>query len=106
MSNILTKLIHSVVLSGAGIVVSSAVSAATLDQALVEAWKNNPSLESERDTLAAADSQVDAAQGNYKPQVKLFGGIGTSDQGVDFMNIPGFHLPISYVVLNTREVGL
>ena len=106
MSNILTKLIHSVVLGGAGIVVSSAVSAATLDQALVEAWKNNPSLESERDTLAAADSQVDAAQGNYKPQVKLFGGIGTSHQGVDFMNIPGFHLPINYVVLNTREVGL
>jgi len=106
MSNIVTKLIHSVVAGSAGLLVSSTVSAATLEQALVQAWKNNPTLESERDTLAAADSQVNAAQGGYYPQVKAFGGIGTAHQGVDFMAIPGFNLPISYVVLNTREYGL
>ena len=106
MSNTLTKLIHSVTLGGAGLFVSSAVSAATLDQALVQAWKNNPTLAAERDSLAAAESRVDASQGNYYPQVKLFGGIGTAHQGVDFMPIPGFRLPVSYVVLNTREVGL
>ncbi|HEV2110529.1 MAG TPA: TolC family outer membrane protein [Gammaproteobacteria bacterium] len=106
MSNILTKLIHSVAGSGAALLVSSTVSAASLDEALVQAWKNNPTLASERDTLAAADSRVDAAQGYYYPQVKLFGGIGTSHQGVDFMAIPGFNLPISYIVLNTRQLGL
>ena len=72
----------------------------------MQAWKNNPTLASERDTLAAADNRVDAAQGYYYPQVKLFGGIGTSHQGVDFMAIPGFNLPISYIVLNTRQLGL
>src|SRR5579872_7425582 len=106
MSNIVTKLIHGVAAGSAALVVSSTVSAATLDEALVQAWKNNPTLASERDTLAAADSRVDAAQGYYYPQVKLFGGIGTSHQGVDFMAIPGFNLPISYIVLNTRQLGL
>ena len=106
MSNIVTKLIHSIALGGAGFFVSSAVSAATLEQALVQAWKNNPSLASEQDNLAAAESRVDASQGYYYPQVKLFGGIGTAHQGVDFMAIPGFNLPVSYVVLNTRQVGV
>src|SRR5690348_5839734 len=106
MSNTLTKFIRGAALGGAGFIVSSAVSAATLEQALVQAWKNNPTLASERDTLAAAESRADASQGYYYPQVKLFGGIGTSHQGVDFMNIPGFKLPISSIVLNTREVGV
>ncbi len=106
MSNIVTKLIHSVAFGSAGFFVSSAVSAATLDQALVQAWKNNPTLASERDTLAATESRVDASQGYYYPQVKLFGGIGTAHQGVDFMDIPGFSLPVSYVVLNTRQLGV
>ena len=106
MSNMLTKFIRGAALGGAGFIVSSAVSAATLEQALVQAWKNNPTLASERDTLAAAESRADASQGYYYPQVKLFGGIGTSHQGVDFMNIPGFKLPISSIVLNTREVGV
>ena len=49
---------------------------------------------------------MDEAQGGYYPQVKLFGGIGTAHQGVEFMEIPGFNLPLNYVVLNTREIGL
>ena len=106
MSNIVRKLIQSAALGGAGFLVSSAVSAATLDQALVQAWQNNPTLMAERDTLAAADSRLGEAQGGYYPQVKLFGGIGTSHQGVEFMNIPGFNLPINSIVLNTREIGL
>lgn len=106
MSNILTKSIYRALLGSAGFLLSGTVSAATLDQALVQAWQNNPTLESERDTLAAADSQVDASEGGYYPQVKAFGTIGTAHQGVDFMDIPGFNLPISYVVLNTREIGV
>jgi len=107
MSNSLTAKCFSLVATGcAGFLLSGAVSAATLDQALVQAWQNNPTLMSERDTLAPADSQLGAAEGGYYPQVKLFGGVGTAHQGVNFMAIPGFQLPVSYVVLNTREIGV
>src|SRR5690348_1231885 len=107
MSNILTAKRYTLAAAGCvGFLISGAVSAATLDQALVQAWQNNPTLMSERDTLAAADSQLDTAEGGYYPQVKLFGGVGTAHQGVNFMPIPGFALPVSYIVLNTREIGV
>src|SRR5579871_5670960 len=108
MSNrIIAKALKRALLaSAAGLTLSSAASAATLEQALAQAWQNNPTLQSERDSLIAAGYRVDAAQGGYYPQVKAFGGIGTAHQGVDFMAIPGFQLPVSYVVLNTREIGL
>lgn len=107
MSNSLVTKRYTVVVAGfTGFLLSGSVSAATLDQALVQAWQNNPTLMAERDSLAAADSQLNAAKGGYYPQVKLFGGIGTAHQGVGFMAIPGFALPIDYVVLNTREIGL
>ena len=108
MSNrIIAKALKRALLaSAAGLTLSSAASAATLEQALAQAWQNNPTLQSERDSLIATGYRVDAAQGGYYPQVKAFGGIGTAHQGVDFMAIPGFQLPVSYVVLNTREIGL
>jgi outer membrane protein len=82
------------------------VYADTLDQALVQAWQNNPSLQSQRDSLAAAADRADEAQGGYYPQVKLFGGVGTAHSDVTFMPIPGFNLPLSYFDLNTRQVGV
>ena len=106
MSNIATKPIYRVLAASTGILLSGAVSAATHDQAQVQAWQNNPTLQAERDTHAAADSRIEQAQGGYYPQVKAFAGIGTSHQGVEFMDIPGFNLPINYVVLNTRQVGV
>ena len=70
MSNIVTKPIYRALAGSAGFLLSGAVSAATLDQALVQAWQNNPTLQSERDNLAAADSRVDASQGGYYPDRK------------------------------------
>ena len=107
MSNpIYPKALHRILVAGAGLVVSGAVSAATLEQALAQAWQNNPSLQAERDTLEAAGNRVDTAHGGYYPQVKVFGGLGTSHNDVSFMAIPGFALPLDEFALNTRQIGL
>src|SRR5579872_3486866 len=106
MSNkILQKAVKAALFAAAG-AVSTYAGAATLDQALVQAWQNNPTLAAERQSLAAAQDQVDEAKGGYYPQVKLFGGIGTSHNDVTFMPIPGFSLPLNEFSLNTRQVGL
>lgn len=104
----LTKCLSRVALGGAGFLLSAAVSAGTLDQALVQAWQNNPNLEAERDSLEAAGSRVDEAQGGYYPQVKAFGGLGTTHLDVSFMQLAGFPFPTSTIPasLNTREIGL
>src|SRR5579863_7406085 len=109
MSNrTLSKALRRVLAAAAGFVVSTTVSAATLEQALTQAWQNNPALEAQRDSLAAAGTRVDEAQGGYYPQVKLFGGVGTSHLDVTFMQLPGFPFPANSigVPLNTRQVGL
>lgn len=90
----------------AGALMANTGQADTLDQALVQAWQNNPSLQAQRDSLAAAADRADEAQGGYYPQVKLFGGVGTAHSDVSFMPIPGFNLPLNYFDLNTRQVGV
>lgn len=94
------------ILAGLGFLIAGSVQAASLSEALTQAWQNNPALEAERDSLRSSEDQLDQAKGGYYPQVKLFGGVGTSHQGVDFMAIPGFSLPIDTIVLNTRQVGV
>src|SRR5579859_6122821 len=86
--------------------VSAHAGAVTLDQALVQAWQNNPSLAAERESLAAAADRVDQAKGGYYPQVKLFGGIGTSHSDVTFMPLGPISFNIDQFALNTREVGV
>ena len=80
--------------------------AATLDQALVQAWQNNPTLAAERESLAAAQDEVDQAKGGYYPQVKAFGGVGYSWNNVDLMPLGPVNLGISSFDLHTRQVGL
>ena len=109
MSNLtLSKALNRTLAVMAGFVVCTTVSAATLEQALTQAWLNNPTLEAQRDSLAAAGNRVDEAQGGYYPQVKLFGGVGTSHLDVTFMQLPGFPFPANSigVPLNTRQVGV
>ncbi|MGE5626275.1 MAG: TolC family outer membrane protein [Bacillota bacterium] len=109
MSNrILSEAVKQSLALATGLVLSATVSATTLEQALAQAWANNPTLEAERDTLAAASNRVDEAQGGYYPQVKLFGGVGTSHLDVGFMQLPGFPFPANTigVPLNTRQVGV
>ncbi len=91
---------------GLGFLASGSVAAATLPQALAQAWANNATLQAERDSLQAAGDRVDQATGGYYPQVKLFGGAGTSHNDVSFMPIPGFNLPLDNFSLNTRQVGV
>src|SRR5882724_13215037 len=106
MSNtILQKAVKAALFAATGLV-SGHAAAATLDQALVQAWQNNPTLESERQTLAAAQDRVDEAKGGYYPQVKLFGGVGTSHNDVTFMPLGPISFNINEFSLNSREVGL
>ncbi|HEY1991021.1 MAG TPA: TolC family outer membrane protein [Gammaproteobacteria bacterium] len=106
MSNkILQKAVKAALFAAAGAIGSHA-GAATLDQALAQAWQNNPTLAAERESVEASQNQVDEAKGGYYPQVKAFGGIGTSHNDVTFMPIPGFKLPLNEFSLNTRQIGL
>jgi TolC family type I secretion outer membrane protein len=103
MSN--SKLKVQILLTGA-LLAADQASAATLEQALAQAWQSNPGLQSARADLAATAENVDQAKGGYYPQVKLFGGLGTSHQDVQFMAIPGFNIPIDRIILNTQQVGV
>lgn len=79
-----------------------AASAATLREALSQAWLSNPQLQAERATLAASGEQVEQAKGQYYPQVKVFGAVGAAHQDVD----TGGLFPVDTIILNTRSVGL
>ncbi|HET7922801.1 MAG TPA: TolC family outer membrane protein, partial [Gammaproteobacteria bacterium] len=85
----------------AGVLASPIAGAATLDQALTRAWRDNPQLQAQRAVLAAAGEQVDQAKGGYYPQIKVFGGVGTAHQDVE-----STFFPIDTIVLNSRSIGL
>ena len=107
MSNkVIRRAVKAAIFAMTGLSLSAGTSAATLDEALTQAWQNNPTLAAERESLAAAQNRVEEAQGGYYPQVKLFGGLGTSHNDVSFMAIPGFALPLDEFSLNTRQVGI
>lgn len=53
--------------------------AETLDQALADAWRNNPQLLAARSGQAAAQSDVRAAKGGWYPKLALTGGVGRDD---------------------------
>lgn len=76
--------------------------AATLQDALGQAWQGNPQLQAERANLAASTEQVEEAKGGYYPQVKVFGGIGAAHQDVN----TGGLFPIDTIILNSRSIGL
>jgi TolC family type I secretion outer membrane protein len=105
-NNVTRQAVRTAFYAMVGLAVSAEASAATLEQALTQAWQNNPTLAAERESLAAAQNRVEEAQGGYYPQVKLFGGLGTSHNDVTFMAIPGFALPLDEFSLNTRQVGI
>ncbi|MGH8371605.1 MAG: TolC family outer membrane protein [Gammaproteobacteria bacterium] len=76
--------------------------AATLQDALSQAWLSNPQLQSQRASLAASGEQVEQAKGGYYPQVKVFGGLGAAHQDVD----TGGLFPVDTIILNSRSIGL
>jgi outer membrane protein len=105
-NNVIRRAVKAAIYAMTGLTLSAGASAATLEEALTQAWQNNPTLAAERESLAAAQNRVEEAQGGYYPQVKLFGGLGTSHNDVSFMAIPGFALPLDEFSLNTRQVGI
>jgi TolC family type I secretion outer membrane protein len=105
-NNVIRRAVKAAIYAMTGLSLSAGASAATLEEALTQAWQNNPTLAAERESLAAAQNRVEEAQGGYYPQVKLFGGLGTSHNDVSFMAIPGFALPLDEFSLNTRQVGI
>jgi TolC family type I secretion outer membrane protein len=106
MSNRHTFLIRPGYLIASGLIAAGlgvqVASAATLQDALSQAWLSNPQLQAERASLAASGEQVEQAKGGYYPQVKVFGGIGAAHQDVD----TGGFFPIDTIILNSRSIGL
>lgn len=105
-NNLIRKAVKTALYAAVGLTLSAQAHAATLEEALTQAWQNNATLAAERESLAAAGNRVEEAQGGYYPQVKLFGGLGKSYNDVSFMPIPGFNLPLDSFTLDTREVGV
>lgn len=105
-NNLIQKAVKTALYAAAGLTLATQAHAATLDEALTQAWQNNATLAAERESLEAAGNRVEEAQGGYYPQVKFFGGIGTQHNDVDFMSFPGFSFPISEFSLNPREYGI
>lgn len=55
---------------------------ATLDQALVEAYNNNATLQEQRATLRQADEEVPTALSGWMPTVSLSGSVGRTNESV------------------------
>ena len=107
-NNVIRQAVKVAIFAMTGLTLSAGAGAATLEEALTQAWQNNPTLAAERESLAAAQNRVDEAKGGYYPQVKAFGGLGTSHLDVSFMSFPGFAFPSTPIEtsLNTRQVGI
>jgi len=107
MSNkLVRKAVKTALYAAAGLGLSAQVHAATLEDALTQAWQNNATLAAERESLAAANNKVEEAQGGYYPQVKLFGGLGYSHNDVDLMPLGPVNLGISEFDLHSRQAGV
>ena len=63
-------------LLGAAIIGCSGASADTLEWALVQAYQNNPSLNSQRAALRVIDENVPQALSGYRPKLSLTGNGG------------------------------
>lgn len=70
---------------GALLAVTPAV-AQTLEEALVQTYRENPSLEAERASLRATDEGVPQALSNWRPTVEINSSYGRNDTDTDFPN--------------------
>ncbi len=61
-----------------GVFAVSMASAQTLEEALVTAYQNNPTLQSQRAALRATDETVSQALSGWRPTVTLSGDVGTN----------------------------
>ncbi|MEK9660981.1 MAG: TolC family outer membrane protein [Alphaproteobacteria bacterium] len=64
----------------------SPVAAQTLEEALVQTYRENPTLEAERAGLRATDEGVPQALSNWRPTVEINGSYGRNDTSSDLAN--------------------
>ncbi|MGE0564459.1 MAG: TolC family outer membrane protein [Pseudolabrys sp.] len=96
------------VLAAAGTLVfgAGAAQAETLEQALVEAYKNNPTLNAQRASVRATDEGVPQALAGYRPKVSATGSLGeqysdtrsktTTSGRTTYSTLTGTYTPSSY----------
>ncbi|MBM3558013.1 MAG: channel protein TolC, partial [Alphaproteobacteria bacterium] len=65
--------------SALGLLVAGAAVAETLQDALVSAYLNNPTLAAQRAALRATDEGVPTAIAGWRPTVRLVGSAGRTD---------------------------
>jgi len=70
-------LVAGTIACAAGLIAPFATQADTLDGALVQAYQNNPSLNSQRASVRATDEGVPQALAGYRPKMTISGSIGS-----------------------------
>jgi outer membrane protein len=68
--------LRALAIAGAAFLGATAAQAQTLDQALVEAYKNNPTLNAQRASVRATDEGVPQALAGYRPKISATGTVG------------------------------
>jgi len=93
-------------IAAAALAAAGAAHAETLEQALVQAYQNNPSLNAQRAALRATDEGVPIALSGYRPRITgtLTGGATGQDQGVRGTN--GVRSVAPYTTYAPMSVGV
>lgn len=103
----LRRLLLGATLLGGALLVSGA-QAQTLDQAMIQAYENNPTLQAERAQVRATDEGVPQSLGRWRPTVELVGTLGydrtTTDPGSN-RDSRSFYSGAAQVTQNLYEGG-
>jgi outer membrane protein len=101
---------------GGTVLGATSVQAQTLDQALVEAYKNNPTLNAQRAAVRATDEAVPQALAGYRPKVSATGTLGEqysdtrsktgtgSGTGTVYSTLTGTYSPASVGITATQTL--
>ena len=95
-------------LMGGSLLLAGGVQAQTLDQAMISAYENNPTLQAERARVRATDEGVPQSLGRWRPTVEIVGSLGydstTTDPG-NTTDSRSFYSGAAQVTQNLYEGG-
>jgi outer membrane protein len=93
--------------------VATVARAETLESALIEAYRSNPSLNSQRAAVRATDENVPQALSGYRPKITASGSVGelyqdtttkTTSAPNPYINLNGTVAPVSYGITATQTL--
>jgi outer membrane protein len=93
-----SRAIGALVAFAATVALALPVCAQTLDEALAEAYSNNPTLQAARAELRAVDESISQALSGYRPTLEANAGVGIESQNSDVTN--------GWNTLHPRDIGI